>query len=43
MNVITRITKLLKNSRVLIDDVTEAVKHEIRKKECAFVGAFVAL
>ena len=34
--------KLLEDSGVLIDGVTETVKHEIKKQEGRFLGAFLA-
>ena len=34
--------KSLKDSGVLIDGVTEIVKHEIKKQECRFLGALLA-
>ena len=36
-----KIIKSLEDSRVLIDGVTEAVKHEIKKQEGGFLGAFL--
>ena len=33
---------MLKDSGVLIDGVTETVKHEIKKQEHRFLGAFLA-
>ena len=41
MNII-KITKSLEDSGVLIDGVTETVKHKIKKKECGFLGDFLA-
>ena len=42
MDVIIKIVKSLENSAVLIDEVTEAVKHEIKKQERGFLGALLA-
>ena len=42
MNDIITIIKSLKNSGVLIDGVTETVKHEIKKQEGGFLRAFLA-
>ena len=43
MNDIIRIIKSLKDSNILIDDITETVSHEIIKKECKFLPALLAL
>ena len=44
MNNIIKITKLWKDSGVLIDGVTETTKNEIKKKaECGFLGSLLAL
>ena len=42
MNDITKIIKLLEDSCVLIDGVTETWKDEIKKKEGGFLGALLA-
>ena len=42
MNDIIMIIKLLQDSGVLIDGVTETVKHEIKKQEDGFLGALLA-
>ena len=42
MNDIIKIIKFLEDLGVLIDGVTEAVKHEITKLECRFLGALLA-
>ena len=42
MNDIIRIIKSLKDSNILIDDITETVSHEIIKKECKFLPALLA-
>ena len=42
MNDIIKIIKSLEDSGVLIDGVTEKVKHEIKKQEDWFLGAFLA-
>ena len=42
MNDIIKITRLLKVSGVVIDGVTETVKHEIKRKEGGFLGALLA-
>ena len=43
MNGIIKIIKSLEDSGVLIDGVTETVKHEIKnKQEGGFLGAFLA-
>ena len=42
MNDIIKIIKSLEGLGVFIDGVTETVKHEIRKQECAFLGALLA-
>ena len=42
MNDIIKIIKSLKDSGVLIDGVTETVKHEIKKQEGSFLGALLA-
>ena len=42
MNDIVKIIKLLKDSSVLIDGVTETEKHEIEKQEGRFFGALLA-
>ena len=39
---IIKIIKLLDDSSVLIDGVTETVKHEIKKQEGGFAGAVLA-
>ena len=41
MNII-KIIKSLKYSNVLIDGVTETVKHEIKKQEGEFLGTLLA-
>ena len=41
MNYIIKIIKSLEDLGVLIDGVTETVKHEIRKKEVGFLGALL--
>ena len=38
-----KIIKSLEDSGVLIDGLTRTVKHEIKKQEGAFIGAFLAL
>ena len=40
MNDIIKIIKWLKDSGVLIDGITETVKHQIKKQEGGFIGAF---
>ena len=42
MNDIIKIIKPLVDSSVLIDGVTETVKHEIKKQEGRFLGALLA-
>ena len=42
MNIIIKIIKSLEDSRLLIDGVTETVKHEINKQEGGFLGALLA-
>ena len=42
MNDIIKIIKSLEDSGVLIDGVTETVKHEIKKREGGFIGALLA-
>ena len=42
VNDIIKITRLLKVSDVVIDGVTETVKHEIKRKEGGFLGALLA-
>ena len=42
MNDIIKILKLLECSNVLIDGITETVKHEIKKQEEEFIPAFLA-
>ena len=42
MNDIIQIITTLVNSDVLIDGVTETVKHEIKKQEGGFFGALLA-
>ena len=42
MNDVIKITKSLEDSGVLIDGVTETVKHEIKKAEGEFLGALLA-
>ena len=42
MNDLIEIIKSLQDSGVLIDGVTEAVKHEIKKQEHGFLGALLA-
>ena len=39
---IIKIIKLLEDSGLLNDGVTEAVKHEIKKQEARFLGALLA-
>ena len=41
MNDVIKITKSLEDSGVLIDGVTETVKHEIKKQEGRFLGALL--
>ena len=41
MNDLIKIIKSLQDSGVLIDGVTEAVKHEIKKQEHGFLGALL--
>ena len=42
MNDIVKIVKSLDDSDVLFDDVTETVKHEIKKQEGRFLGVLLA-
>ena len=42
MNDIIKIIKSLEDSGVLIDGVTETVKHEIKQQEHAFLTALLA-
>ena len=42
MNYITKILKSLQDSIVLIDGITETVKHEIKKQEGRFLEASLA-
>ena len=42
MNNIIKITKSLEDSAVLIDEVTETVKHEIKEQESVLLGALLA-
>ena len=42
MNDMIKIIKSLEDSGVLIDGVTETVRHEIKKQEGGFLGAFLA-
>ena len=42
MNDIIKIIKSLEDSSVLIDGVTETVKHEIKKQEGRFLGTLLA-
>ena len=42
MNNIIKIIKSLEDSGVLIDEVTETVKHEIKKQKGRFLGALIA-
>ena len=42
MNDIIKIIKLLEDPSVLIDGVTETVKHKIKKQESRFLGALLA-
>ena len=42
MNDIIKIIKLLEDLSVLIDGVTETVKHKIKKQEGGFLGALLA-
>ena len=42
INDIIKIVKSLEDSGVLIDGVTETVKHEIKKQEDGFLGALLA-
>ena len=42
MNDIIKIIKSLEDSGVLIDGVTETVKHEIKRQEGRFLGALLA-
>ena len=42
MNNITKIIKLLEDSGVLIDGITETVQHEIKKQEGGFLGVLLA-
>ena len=41
MNGVIKVIKLLGDSGVLIDGITETVKHEIRKQEGIFLGALL--
>ena len=41
MNEIIKIIKSLEDSGVLIDGVTETVKHEIKKQKGGFLGALL--
>ena len=41
MNDIIKIIKSLQDSSVLINGVTETVKHEIKKRVVGFLGAFI--
>ena len=43
MNDFIKIIKLLEDSGVLTDGVTESVKHEIKKQEGGFLGDFLTL
>ena len=40
MNDITKIIKQLEDSTVLIDGITETIKHEIKKQESRFLSCF---
>ena len=42
MNDIIKIIKSLEDTRVLIDEVTERVKYEMKKQEDRFLGALLA-
>ena len=42
MNDIVKIVKSLDDSDVLFDDITETVKHEIKKQEDRFLGVLLA-
>ena len=42
MNDIIKIIKSLEVSNVLIDDITETVKHEIKNQESRFLPALLA-
>ena len=42
MNDFIKMSKLLENSGVLIDGVTETVKHKMKKQEGKFLGAILA-
>ena len=42
MNDFIKMSKLLENSGVLIDRVTETVKHKMKKQEGKFLGAILA-
>ena len=42
MNDFIKIIKSLEDSGVLINWVTETVKHEVKKQECGFLGALLA-
>ena len=42
MNDIIKVIKSLEDSGVLIDGVSEVVKHEIKKQEGEFLGALLA-
>ena len=42
-NDIMKIIKSLEDLGVLIDGLTKTVKHEMKKQEGAFIGAFLAL
>ena len=42
MNDIIKIIKSLEDLGVLIDGITEAIKHEIKKQEGRFLGALLA-
>ena len=43
MNDIIKIIKSLEDSGVLIDEVNDTVKHEVKKQEGKFLGALLAL
>ena len=42
VNDIIKITKSLEDSGVLIDGITETIKHETKKHEARFLGAWLA-
>ena len=42
IDTIVKIVESLKNSGLLIDGATKAVKHEMKKQECGFLVAMIA-